>query len=227
MASLGMLTTLRRTGRGLRRRLGLTPMQRVMRTLAARGVDLSHADVLEVFGGSGDFHTLDYADRIGHLTIWEHRQQYEPALRARFAGADVHITDSFQALRTTTQTFDLVVVDNPACCFDAHCEHFDLFPDLFGVLRASSVLILNVVPSVPPRELRRLPYIFDAEHLQRRRLFYATDHPTDVPLPELADHYRRLSQAAGFDVAWSFFQRRGFVYYLVLKLALAPRPAGS
>jgi hypothetical protein len=60
----------KRQFKAARRELGVSPMRRLLRQIAAHDVKLSHRDALEVFGHTGEFHTLDYASRVRSLEIW-------------------------------------------------------------------------------------------------------------------------------------------------------------
>jgi hypothetical protein len=197
----------------LRRALGLSPTQQVFRELRARNVRTGDLDALEVFGHTGFMHTLDYARQVASLEAWEIDPAKEPALRRHLPHATVRILDSFEELKRSPRKFDLIVVDNPVTLYGEHCEHFEVFPDIFRVAEDSSILILNAT-----RNPRPAP---EQAHLARRRSFYETDHPEDVPFDRMIEVYHNLIQAGGFDLEWHFFRRRAFatrVYYLVFKM---------
>jgi hypothetical protein len=204
--------------RPVRRSLGLSPMQKVLRRLRARGIDLKSVRALELFGGSGAYHTVDYSDKVGSLEVWEIDPELESSLRANLPNTTVRIVDCYAELKRTTGRFDFVIVDNPMSTYGGHCEHFDLFPDIFRVLCDQTVLILDVIPRVPPVALKRFPYLFNEEQRQRRREFYHTAEPDHLPLGTILSAYRRHAEQAGFEVEWSFMVRRHFVFYLALKI---------
>lgn len=223
--------TPRRVVAAARRVLGgrpVTPMRRVVRELGRRGVKLHECTALEVFGGSGAFHTTDYASEVASLEVWEIDSKHRMSLAANLPDAEIRIVDSYRQLRQCSRQYDLIVIDNPMSTYgdnplsyDGHyCEHFDCFPTVFNAANDECVLILNVIPEVSEHDLREYPYIFNPEHLERRRSFYNTTRPEHVSLAEMREAYRGIASANGLEVEWSFFQkRRTFVYYAVVKLS--------
>jgi hypothetical protein len=205
-------------------RVGLLPIQHVLRGIESRGVDVGQLRALEVFGREGDHVTQWYADRVASLDIWELEQRHEPALRRRFPHADVKITDSFQEIEVTSKRYDFVMIDNPLSAE----EHFALFPALFRALSDDAVVALLVVPYADPLTRRRYPQLFTQDHLARRKEFYRTDSPEHVPLEQLAAHYGRLAEESGHRAQWWFavnrreidrgVPRRTSTFYLVLGL---------
>jgi hypothetical protein len=196
----------------------MSPMQQVIRELRRRGVPVDRLVALEVFGKDGDFHLKDYASSVGSVEIWELEPDYLPVLRHNFPESDVRIVDSFAQIKSTDHTFDLIVVDNPVCVYDGHCEHFDLIPDLFRIANNSVILIINVVPSFDADYLARNPHIFSEEQLKWRSTFYGTDSPDNVSIKLMVERYRQLAEEHGYGLVWHFAQRRDYVYYLVLSL---------
>lgn len=197
----------------LRRALGLSPTQRTFKDLRTRNVRTGDLAALEVFGHTGFLHTLDYARKVSSLEVWEIDATKERDLRRNLPQAKVKIGDSFDELKRTPGRFDLLVVDNPVQVYGDHCEHFDLFPDIFRVAKDSSILILNVAGNPWPRP--------DEAHLARRRAFYKTDHPENVPFDRMIATYRNLLHAGGFELEWFFTRRRTWATrasYLVLKI---------
>jgi hypothetical protein len=104
---------LRQSARDVRRMLGMSPMQEVLRGLEERGCALSSMDALEVYGASGGLHTRDYAHRVKSLEVWEIDPKHEASLRRNLPNATVHIVDSYDRVKSADRRFDLVVVDNP------------------------------------------------------------------------------------------------------------------
>jgi hypothetical protein len=212
----------------MRRNLGASPMRRLCRQLQGRGVDLGRLRALEVFGDDGTRHTLDYAPMVASLDLWEIRSDREVVLRKNFPGAGIKIVDSFEEVKRTPNRYDLVVVDNwVGSVYDGHYEHFELFPDIFRVITDDGILVINVVPRMDEEVKRRFPTAFKpstvAEHLERRRDFYSTDHPEAVSSEEMLAVYRRLAAENGFDIEWSALQPRLYHCYLALKLHRAAR----
>lgn len=201
--------------RSARRMLGASPMQRVMRELRRRGVDPGTLDAIELFGGTGMFHTLDYAPLVASLEIWEIDPERAGRLRRNLPQAKISITDSYRAVKNASKRYGLIVVDNPMAIEGEHAEHFDLFPDLFGIMADRAIMIINVIPGIEQSDLLRYPYLFNERHLAARGAFYGA--PT-LALPHLAQTYETLARGHGLTTAWHFFQKRHFVYYLVMML---------
>lgn len=210
--------------RTARRLLGLSPMQKVMRTLRRRG-DLPHRpDALEMFGGTGAFHTLDYARDVAHLEAWELDPDRAAAFRRNLPGAKIHIADAYSFPKSERKRYGLIVIDNPASKHGEHFEHFDLFPSLFTLADDRCAIVLNVIPTVDARALRKFPALADPAHHRARAAFYRTDTPLAVERDAIAQAYERMAHENGFDVAARFFVRRHVVWYCVLVLRAAERP---
>jgi hypothetical protein len=211
-------TAVRDIVRAGRRWLGLSPMQKVLRELRARGVDLASQDALEVFGGRGNLHTIDYANSVRSLQVWEIEADREADLRRHLPQATIRIVDSHRQIKETNDRFDLVVVDNSMSTYDGHCEHFDILPDVFRVVRDDAVVILNVIPFAPESTRQRFTYLFNPEQLQRRAEFYRTSAPENVSFETMVGTYHRRADDSGFATEWHFLVRRHFVHYLTLKI---------
>ena len=207
----------------LRKRFGFSPIQFVFRELRKRKVRYQDFATLEIFGYTGEYHTKDYFRSVATLDVWEINSAYQDKLRRNLPGAEIKITDSFIEIKQTPRKYDLIVVDNPMSNYGTHCEHFDLFPDLFRVAKDSVILILDVIPEINSRFLRQYPYIFNEKQLQRRAHFYQTDHPESITFEKMISTYKELGRTNDFDLKWFFFQKRKYGYYLVMKLSkLAP-----
>jgi hypothetical protein len=211
-----------RYARAVRRRLFGSATLDVMAEIARRGFAPNDLDALEVFGGTGELHTADYAPLVKSLTVWEINPELEATLQRNLPGARVRITDSLQETRTTREKFHLVVVDNPLFASEASlCEHFDFFPAIFRILADRSVLVLNVMPEVSPRFQAEFPYLFNPFHLKKRGEFYDSANPENIPVEQMVPTYRSLAESCGFDLAWHFSKKRGKnidVHFLVLGL---------
>ena len=205
--------------RSARSTLGLSPMQRVLRKLERKGVTLGELHALEVFGGAGTFHARDYARRVAALDVWEIDSRLEAPLRRNLPEAKITITDSYEELKNASKRYGLVVIDNPMSLHGGHCEHFDLFPEIFRLMADRAVLILDVIPAITPRARKRFPYLFNTAQLAERSRFYRTDHPEHIPLEKMIAHYTNLASENGFGVEQIVHQRRHFVYYLGLVLS--------
>lgn len=201
-----------------------SPMRQLMREICAAGF-VKEFRALELFAREGNWHTLDYLKYVRSLDAWEIDPAYEANLRKNLPSAEVRITDSFAELRSTTKKFNFVISDNSMALYgdDRYCEHFDLFPEIFRILEDSSILILNVIPSVKKRWQRRFPHVLNGEHCERRSRFYSTDHPKDLSIEEMVNVYRRLAEKSGFSILKTLSVKRSCVHYLALFLVRSDR----
>jgi hypothetical protein len=208
----------------IRRRLNLSPMQIVFKELKKRNIDVKHLHTLEVFGGYGDLHTADYASQVATLDVWEFEPKCEKSLRENLPMAEVSIADSYKEVKNTPKRYDLIVIDNPASVYGTHCEHFDIFPDIFRIAMDSTVIIMNVLPEIGTAASRYYPP-FSEVQLAHRKSFYRTNHPEKVSFDEMIKRYEDLCLENGFSLEWHFVQKRSrtFVYYLVIKIVRSRR----
>jgi len=200
------------------RKLELTPMGRVLRELRRRGISLKTLRALELFASSGEGHIKDYAPWVSTLELWEIDPKCERILQQNFPTAKIKITDSYKEVKSTSQSYDLIVVDNGTSIYSEYCEHFELFPDIFRIAGNSCILIVNVIPEVQDADVKYFPYLFNKAQLVRREVFYKTNHPEKVSFHEMLKVYKDLLEANGFQLEWHFVQKRTFIYYLVLKI---------
>jgi len=201
-----------------RRGLHLTSIHKVLRALRKRKVSLKDLNALEVFGGSGDLHAKDYAPYVSTLEVWEINPKQEMPLKKNLPNAKVKITDSYKEIKKAKSMYNLIVVDNPMSTYDEHCEHFDLFPDIFRIAMDSTIIILNVIPEIDDHAKKQYPYLFNETQLASRKSFYGTNQPEKISFDKIVETYRKHATTNGFSLDWYFFQKRTFVYYLVLKI---------
>jgi hypothetical protein len=216
--------------RSMGSRLGILPMQRVVKELQRRGVDLRDRHGLDVYGGTGFRTTRHYAPRLGSLEVWEIEGSFEPELRRNLPGARVKITNSYEHIQRADGKYSFIALDSPVHTHGGHVEHFDLFPHIFRLMDDDCLLVIHVVSQADPRTAGNPDYtdLLDETQLARRRAFYQTDHPENIPLEQLARHYRQLLEKNGFTPEWHFFKRRWELrrllpspinmYYLALKV---------
>jgi len=201
-------------------------MHKVLKQMKRRGIDLSTLHALEVFGYTGELHTIYYAPYVSSLEIWEIDPRYEERLKRNLPRAKVRIVDSYEEIKLTPDRYDLVVVDNPMQNHGNHSEHFDLFPHIYRVCLSPTIVVLNTIPKIDDADQVDYPNLFNEVHLARHRAFYGTDHAEKISLSTIAGTYRRLAAADGFHVEWSFFVKRTSVYYFVSKIVRsASRPS--
>src|SRR5487761_350096 len=217
-----------RVTRAVKRRLFGSATLDVTAEIERRGVELRHLDALEVFGGTGELHTVDYASRVRSLTVWEINPELESRLRRNLPQAEIKITNSLEEVRATDKKFHFVVIDNALFVNESSlCEHFDFFPALFRILAERAVLVINVMPEASP-EFRAKYEVFHPYHLQKRAEFYGSRSPEKISVAEMVQTYRSLAEKAGFQLDWYFSKKRGKnvdVHFLVL--ALRREPVGA
>jgi hypothetical protein len=207
----------------LRHHLHITTMHRILRRLEQKGIVTAELKALDIFGGNGELQTKALMGKVSSLEVWEIDPRCEPHLRRNLPTASIKITDSFRELTTTPTKFGLIVVDNPMSVFgpqSKHCEHFELFPGIFRIAMNSAILIVNVIPAVDAAALRQYPYLLNNRHREARRAFYRREDPQRIPLNEMVIIYKELIHGNGFELEWSFAEKRArsFVYSLVLKI---------
>lgn len=196
----------------LKRLLQITPTQQIFKDIEKKGVVLKGMKALEVFGGTGEVHTRDYASKVGSLEVWEIDLERENLLRKNLPQAKIKITDSFEEIKRTPNKYDIVVIDNYASFCGNYCEHFDLFPAVFRILEDSAIIILNVTPNVYESAKERYQ-----DHLKRRKSFYKTERPENISFDEMIQIYDRLIQENGYHLRWNLFKRiHLFLYQMVL-----------
>jgi hypothetical protein len=166
-------------------------------------------DTLEMFSGTGCLYAVDYAPYVKSVEAWEIDSRLASILRQNVPRATVRTVDSFVELGVTNNKYDFVLIDPPYEVFNGHCEHFDLFPELFRLLKNSAILVLSNV-RLQIVQLDR----YSNEHLERRRIFYGVDDPKSIALEQMLKAYRNLSSANGFEIKWSFLMDRIFMYPL-------------
>jgi hypothetical protein len=205
--------------RVLRARLLPRPLKKIFRRIS-RSCDLRSVSVLELFARGGDWHVIEYSSQVGKLELWEIDPSYAPTLRRRFSGATVRTVDSYKALRSNPQPFDVVISDNPITEHGGHYEHFDLFPAVFAWLKNSSFLIITVAPVVDQRAHDAFPNAFGSAHLAARKAFYGCERPDRIPMEQMIQFYRAICGEAGWTVRDVAVEKRlpGPMQYLMLAL---------
>jgi hypothetical protein len=196
----------------------LEPIQMILRELRKRSINPGDLDALEVFGYTGEYHTKFYAPYVRSLDVWEIDKNCEVQLRLNLPTANIKITNSFEEIKTSKKKYNLIVVDNPNSMYEGHCEHFDLFPDIFSITENQAILIIDVIPEVTSKDIRNFPGLFSEKHLMVRKEFYKTANPAHLSCEEIVHTYKSLCEASGYNLDWCFFQKRTSVYYLVCRI---------
>jgi len=204
----------------IKRKFGFTSMQKIFKEIRRRKVEINKLRALEVFGGRGYFHTIDYASQVGSLEVWEFLPECAKYLRFNLPKAEIKITNSYNEIKNITKKYDLIVVDTPICIsVSGHYEHFGLFPDIFGITNDFCILILNLLPYFDDEIFKIHPELFDNKHLEIRKSFYKTEDAKNIPIDKMVMTYKQLLDLNGYEIEWFFVEQRNvFCYYLVLAI---------
>lgn len=190
-----------------------------IKDIESRDINLKDMDALEVFGGSGKSVDVYILDKVKSLEVWEIEQSREVELKSNLPGAEIKIVDSFKQIKKTKNKYDVIIMDNPMAMFGSHCEHFDMYIDIFNVVKDESIIILDIIP-----KLEGIPSRFeslkDEMHLLCRKLFYRTENSLNIPIDDIISAYENIINKNGYTLEWSFIEERSkdFIYYLVLKI---------
>ncbi|HID0816208.1 hypothetical protein [Clostridium botulinum] len=196
-----------------------TPMLNVIKGIQEKNMNIGSFRVLEVFGGRGEYHTLDYCNKVRSLDVWEINGQLEADLRRNLPKANVKIADSFKEISSINKKYDMIVIDNSPGVYGGHCEHFDLLPQVYNVIKDEAILILNVVPKrTKESDEYKSVQCFNEEHNIFRKIFYNTSNPENISMEYMKKVYEKISELNNYFVEWSFSVKRTFIYYLVLKV---------
>ena len=127
-------------------------------------------NALDFFAREGDWQTYHVANKVAKIHAWEIDPRFEGNLRSNLPNnASIVIGDSFETLKTNTEIFNLIVLDNPQGCFgNGYCEHFEALPAVLPHLSDEGVVIFNVKVE---------PFNYEDKHewQQRRNSFYGVD----------------------------------------------------
>lgn len=211
-----MIEQLKKFRRWLLRKLKLRPIDRVFAVLNRKQLLPFHRGV-EVFGYTGEYHTMNYIGFVKELHVWEIAADCEERLRQNLPKALVKIADSFQEIERTEFKFDLMVIDNHQSTFGPYCEHFEFLPKVFSALNNSATVILNVVPNV--EEVKVMYKIDITEQQAKRNAWYRVENADRLSETFLLDFYKQFFEAKGYLCQFSFVCRRNqLVSYLVVHL---------
>jgi hypothetical protein len=183
-----------------------TPTQQLMRELNSHNIDIKKFRVLDLFAGHGAQTTKDTFHLAGSLEAWEINPAFEQDLRRNLPGATVKIVDTYYNIKLTDQKYDMVIADTWVREFEGHCEHFELFPDIFRILKPFSILIFNVMSEIYS------PGYLTESHKKKRGDFYNVSDPYTIPANYMAQQYDMLAKENDFCVKWWVYKDRHFLY---------------
>lgn len=194
-------------------------MECVINRLKEKRIKLDMLHTLEVFGGNGESVEKYYVDLVKELDVWEINRSFEVQLKENLPKANIKIVDSFEEIKRTDKTYDMIVIDNPMKDFGNHCENFDMFIDIFRVLKDEAIIILDIMPNIEdtPSEFN---YLKSNYHILCRKLFYRSSNPLNISIEEIVEAYKDIICKNDYDLEWYFTEERSrnFIYYLVLKV---------
>ncbi|EGW36602.1 hypothetical protein [Desulfosporosinus sp. OT] len=194
------------------------PMEEVLTRLQSNNINLRELNALEVFGKTGEWHTLDYGYKVKSLEVWEIDSSCKASLKRNFPFATVKIVDSYMEVERCNKKYSLIVIDNPMSTYGDYCEHFSLFPKMVTLCDENAIIIINVIPKINEDTKAEYPYLFNDIQLEKRRQFYKTNCPDKLTFEEIDSAYKNMALKEHFKTEWSFFHKRNFVYYYVFKL---------
>lgn len=195
-------------------------MTNLVNWLSQRGEILSDLSALEFFARDGSWHTLDYFQAVGSITLWEISPEFEMGLRQNFSEAEVAIGDSFKLARipSNQNRWNFIVFDNPQNCFGPKgnfCEHFEALAEVpfLADRNKASLVVFNVNSN---------PFNFDSfpKWRARRDSFYQVKDSGHLSLDFLANFYVSFFGEMGFHVEFleTFDRDPSYLHYFVVKL---------
>jgi hypothetical protein len=180
------LEPLRRDG------LLLSVTDATLATLRLHGLLPSPLVALETFGKFGLRKTLDYIGLCESLDFYEVVPGFARLARHFLPPvARIHCEDTIVAIREgrlPRRDYNFVMIDNGFGIFGpGYCEHFDLFPHLYGYLAPVAVIVANVL-------LVHRVVDDDPAVVARRRSFFGASSDAEAMAPPfglVVDAYRR------------------------------------
>lgn len=207
----------------LRRTLRMSPMQKLLRELRRSNTNFGEMDALEMFSADGSRHTLDYFSKVRSLDAWELNASNLDGLRQNLPGATIKITDSFQEIQSTPNTYNMVVLDESTQNLghdDKRDSYFQMLENhLFRVLRSHAVLIMNLVPEPLLQIPEDRASASLGAYLRARGEFYSAANPEVIPVEAMVPAYRRVADKNGFEMYRHLIVRRTMrtrIHYLAM-----------
>jgi len=190
----------------LRRKLGLLPYQKIFNRLSKRNPNLIQWNVLDLFAGDGTMSSLDLKGYLDKIELWDINPQFETILEDRFPNSIIKIVDSYEEINKTKNKYNIILVDNFPRIISGHCEHFDLFPKIFEIMKDQGILIMLTMPEINKKHL------FSMDHLEKREIFYNTNNAVRIPMDHMVATYKEFANQNGFTLKDSFYVDRWLMY---------------
>jgi 16S rRNA G966 N2-methylase RsmD len=192
-------------------------MKELCEKLEEIGFPLSKAHAVEVFARQGDWHTIDYSDKVASVEAWEIDDSHFPELRKNLPEAEIKQVDSIEYIRRPENraSADLVVIDNPQNTFgenNEYCEHFDVIDPALELLRPGGVVIFNV--NIEPFDYEKFP-----DWRSRREEFYGQSETSQLSVDGLLKFYKQRFNNLGYRVKVHLAAKRtGYLHYLAYQI---------
>ena len=194
--------------------------------LEEKGIKCKTLNALEVFGRRGDWQTIDYANKVKSLEVWEIDGRWENDLKKNLPMARIKILDSVKTIiqNENLEKFDLIVIDNPMNLFgstpehtsSSYCEHFDIIKKIGELANDRVILIFNV--NKRPYDYSKFP-----AWKERRQEFYGAIDTANMSVDFLACFYDELFRTLGFKTLFHIIEPRNeFVDYFLYCLKKTP-----
>lgn len=191
-------------------------MSKLMSRLKMMGINIGRLKALEFFARKGNWHTLSYSDKVSSISAWEIDSKFENDLIKNIPYSSIRIGNSFELAKESkySNSFDLIVFDNPQGVYGEYCEHFEclnLIPNL--IFKNGGVVIFNI---------NKNPFNYDTDSIwaKKRNKFYGLHDSSHLEVDFLLNFYRNKFKDLGFKTIFSFEQKRNEEYlsYLVFNL---------
>lgn len=187
-------------------------MQRVVKELYKRDVDLNSLNAIELFGRDGGWSTDFISKELKSIDLVEISFEYESSLREKYPNSEIYIMDTYEFITTAPKKYDLILSDNPASRHGNYYQHFSLFPEVFNLFNRETILILNIIP-----DYNNIHYNLNPEEeYSALKGFYNTDSII-ISYEEMIKTYKNIAKKSGFSIVNHFAVSRGTgVEYLCL-----------
>jgi len=200
----------------IKRKFGLTSMQKIIRVLRRRNIEINKLQALEVFGGRGYFHCIDYASHVSKLEVWEINPENEKYLRFNLPKALIKITNSYDEIKIAKKKYDLIVVDNSLIPENGYYEHFGIFPDIFRIANNFCIIILAITPNLNDQTITLYSYRLDDKHAELRKSFYKANDPKNIPIDKMIMTYKQHCKTNYYGMEWFFVIQRNISYHYLV-----------
>lgn len=162
-------------------------------------VDTTKLSAIELFGRTGEWHTMDYMNMVKSLDILELEEGYREILTINCPEAHIMIGDTMSFLKRGKCYYDVIVIDAPDRFWGPndlqkpYCEHFDVLPLLKNIIDKTAIIIFNVIKNGHPD--------ITQDRWKRRQEYY---NGTD----KFLIFYNHLFEQLAYNVNWFITKER-------------------